>query len=153
MKIIVTSDSHGHYHGLKQIVTENLDADYVVFLGDGLKEAFIVADEFPSINFLEVKGNCDYTGYAEEREIEVLSKKIFMTHGHNYHVKRNLSGLIKKAHESSCDIALYGHTHIKNIAKDKNLHIMCPGSVYEDNSYGVITIADNGGIKMEVFQL
>ena len=148
IKIIVISDSHRNYISLREIVENNKDADLFIHLGDGMQEAMRVADEYTGLDFAFVRGNCDGVNYLDDIELEAGGYKIFCTHGHNYYVKRGLDTLKQHARSAGCDIVLYGHTHIKNIEKDNGLYIMNPGSVYDDDSYGVITIDDNGEIKM-----
>jgi hypothetical protein len=149
MKITIVSDTHGKYQQLLNIAAANKDSDLFIHLGDGASDTLRVENH----NFITVKGNCDYGDFNTETVLEVAGKRVFITHGHNYYVKSGLGELTRRARELNSDIALYGHTHRADIAKDGNMYIMNPGSVYDNNSYGIIEISDSGEIKTEVLQL
>jgi hypothetical protein len=147
-KIIVTSDSHGNHLALKSIVEKNKNADLFIHLGDGICDA----ERLPDFTFTYVRGNCDGGSHTVETVIDIAGNKTVCTHGHVYGVKSGLGKLIQHAKSIECDIVLYGHTHIPNIEQHGSLHIMNPGSVYDNVSYGIITVSDNGEISMELLK-
>ena len=105
MKIVVTSDTHGHKEILNRIVEENRDAEEI----------------FP---FKAVKGNCDIgSEYPTEMIINTPYGDLYMTHGHQYFFITN--HVIKS---KNCKIFIYGHTH-KHILKEIDGTYVCnPGS-------------------------
>lgn len=143
MKILVLSDSHGKTNLMHKIILKE-KADMILHLGDTYADFEEIRDiyDIPSYG---VKGNVDYYSNGPSYDIiEVLNKKIFITHGHEYRVKRNIEFLLSKASEFDADIVLYGHTHISSIIEG-NVFVMNPGSISEPRSetypsYGIINI-------------
>ena len=127
-KILVLSDSHGNITNMRRAVKLE-KPDMIIHLGDHYSDAEELYDMFPSITFEMVKGNCDSCLRPTEKLIEIEGKKIFMCHGHDYHVKSDCLTLQYAALEKEAEIALYGHTHIPFYDRQGALHIMNPGSI------------------------
>ncbi len=149
MKILVVSDSHGMTKKLSEIVRRQTKAEVVLFLGDGESDFDHVKAEFPEKMFIGVRGNNDWCSSLKNTEvISIEGVRIFMTHGHTYHVKYGLSELKMSARSAKADILLYGHTHDPYTEYDDGLYIMNPGAVLGyPSEYGVIDI-QNGQILM-----
>jgi putative phosphoesterase len=145
MNVLVFSDSHGRADKINEALSRQISKpDAIVFLGDGLRDLDAInADGVP---VHAVCGNCDNHFVAmlahayDEQVIFIGGKRIFITHGHNYHVKSVLSPLLLRARELCCDIVLFGHTHQGfemvlgrdneyGIELDKSLYVMNPGSI------------------------
>ncbi|MFR5265545.1 metallophosphoesterase [Clostridium sp.] len=153
MRIAVVSDTHYNTNVLDNILSEVKDFDMIFHLGDNVKDALYLAKNFHGeVHY--VKGNCDIGVAApDDKIVEVEGKRFFLTHGHNYGVKYNLNNLYFKARELDVDVALYGHSHIKQIERVENLDIMNPGSASlprdGSRSIGLIEIKnDNINIKI-----
>ena len=56
MKLLVVSDVHGDLDALERAVDAEADADAVIFLGDGLREAEDLQDMRPELNDLQRAG-------------------------------------------------------------------------------------------------
>lgn len=138
MKVLVLSDSHGHARRIKEI----LDSDSfgaVIFLGDVVRDT----ERITKPTLYCVKGNCDmFELEPDERIIDIGGKLIFITHGHNYHVKSGYGAFINAALAKGVDIALCGHTHIQHFERVGELIVANPGAVAGGN-YGVLTIDKN----------
>ncbi len=160
MKILVLSDSHGASFYMKKVIFMHKDAEAVFFLGDGVGEFLSLKDEFPSIAFIAVCGNCDIgmgTMYSLNisEQIMLCGKRIFACHGHTYQVKGGLGVLIEAARAREADIVLFGHTHKRTelyIPSDtdggRSLNLVNPGSIGnrggEGHSFAVVNIKENG---------
>ena len=172
MKIVVVSDTHRNYRGLKDVVEANLDADLYIHLGDGKFEFDDVCADFPMKNFVMVKGNCDYYApkFPEERILDLDGVKVLCVHGNHNRVDANVSYLAEYAIMKGCKIALYGHTHVYNTecfkseqhADEKNrpyeVFLMNPGSITTPRgknppSYGIIELSGGGKINMKIVQI
>ena len=113
MKIVVTSDTHGHKEILNRIVEENRDAELFLHAGDS---QISFSEIFP---FKAVKGNCDIgSEYPTEMIINTPYGDLYMTHGHQYFFITN--HVIKS---KNCKIFIYGHTH-KHILKEIDLSLI-----------------------------
>ena len=142
--IVVFSDSHGSPlpNKLTQVASES---DYVFFLGDGLNG---LGDLLLHKGFFAVKGNWDNCyGFPDEQVVQVEDTKILLTHGHNYHVKRDRLALSLRATELCANIALYGHTHFADEEYYGNTLLLNPGAILMPiigaQSYAYIVINRN----------
>lgn len=111
MKLVVFSDSHGHPDRMLRVIGQS-SPDMIIHLGDGGTDIAKIKKQFPQIPLKAVRGNCDLISDLPESELFSVGKvKIFITHGHIFGVKINLSRLIERADASDADIVMYGHTH------------------------------------------
>ena len=112
MKLLVVSDVHGDLDALERAVDAEADADAVIFLGDGLREAEDLQDMRPELKIYSVRGNCDYVSFAPPDGLAAFGGVLFYyTHGNLYNVKNELDTLADAARARGADAALYGHTH------------------------------------------
>lgn len=147
MKILVISDSHGKREAVYNTVYDE-QPDAVIFLGDGISDLTKLQRERPELEIYAVKGNCDFASTERDRLLfELSGKRIFITHGHVYHVKFGLDSLINTAMTAGADIVMYGHTHIPNYSHFRNMLIINPGSLAA-HSYGILTI-DGENVEWE----
>ena len=153
MRIIVISDTHGNYRALSSVFIRNGDADWFIHLGDGEKDLdhFIVDHPEFAAKVLHASGNCDIGSLSPGYVVLPLpfGHKIFATHGHIFNVKGGLEKLVSRAPSFGCDIALYGHTHVRYNRYEDGMYVMNPGSASCPHdgtrpSFGTIDISDAG---------
>lgn len=146
MRILVTSDSHGNFRNLRQAVLAQPSAQLIMHLGDGADDLEDVRLEFPERQFLQVRGNNDWSSALPlEGEITLQQTKIFYTHGHKYNVKYGLYDLAQEARRRQADVVLFGHTHVPYADYDDGLYLMNPGSLSTyDGSYGLLDLTPQG---------
>ena len=131
MKILVLSDSHAGLRFMRCAI-DAVRPDAVVHLGDYYGDAQAMEEEYPHIRFHMVPGNCDR--YRLDRPVpemlcyDVCGVRLFMTHGHNHHVKQTLLQLLLDARKYGAQAALYGHTHVADCRKEDGLWILNPGA-------------------------
>lgn len=125
MKLLVFSDAHGNKSVVDRILAKHPDADYVISLGDsGLDQSYLFQRDI-----VHVKGNIRKDpGFSYDSSITVKGHSIFLTHGHKYHVQRNVSKLVQHAIVNGHDIAMFGHTHVALNQVFNNVRILNPGS-------------------------
>ena len=144
LRILVFSDSHGQYKPMKKAIEAQPDAETVIFLGDGHRDFEYCKQFIGDKRIYSVKGNNDFhCDYPLRQIITENNENIYITHGHYEYVKSSLSGLLIKARENNCKIALYGHTHRQQTDYCDGIYAFCPGALYNDE-YGVIDITDKG---------
>ena len=70
--------------------------------------------------------------------------RIFMTHGHIYGVKRDLTALTGAAKDAGAQLALFGHTHIQHMEERDGLTLLNPGAAgrFGRSGYAVVEIKD-----------
>ena len=147
MKILILSDSHGAEQRLTDILIDNNDADCLVFLGDGERDfesALAALDIFPygkiRKTVLQAAGNCDRFSSEATTLLETLgSFKVLITHGHAQNVKYGYGRLADEAKSRNCRIALFGHTHMRELCEVSGVTLFNPGSV-RAGSYGILEI-------------
>ena len=140
MKILVFSDSHGRCEKMTDIIKDFRakagTLDYIIHLGDLVRDAEYLREKFPGIPVLSVSGNCDFyfDRKEQEKEFELGGKKFFILHGHTRNVKLSLDSLKFTAEQKNYDIILYGHTHAPKESYHNGTYIICPGSITQDKS-------------------
>ena len=154
MKILVFSDSHGRCDKMIEIIKEfkakNGTLDYIIHLGDLVRDAEYLRKKFPEIPVLYVYGNNDFSYDIRDNEKEYIigGKKFFILHGYTRRVNYSIDSLKFLAEQKKYDIILYGHQHIPREDYHEGTYIICPGSISLDrsgkgNSYCAIDITGN----------
>ena len=146
MRIGVISDTHRDRKFVKRIENIFFDVDMIIHLGDNVEDVLQI-EKFYRGPVINVKGNCDFSVSVPSERIEILKgKKFFITHGHRYDVKYDLSRLKYRALEEEADIVLFGHTHLSKVIYESGIWFVNPGSpsVPRDgfNSVAVIDLRD-----------
>ena len=148
MKIIVASDTHGSNSYLIRALKEAGPVDWLLFAGDGERDLNQIGKKFPGLQIRAVAGNCDsYPVSPWEQLLEFGGKRLFLTHGHRYGVKRDLLRLILKGREIGADLIVFGHTHLPVITQEAGMLLLNPGSLSayaRKPSYGWIEIKPDG---------
>ena len=132
-RIGILSDSHGDWRNMERLLTQMGQIDAICFLGDVDRDADRLqklTEEMPVPPALyAVCGNNDL---ASLRPCDLLAelggKRIFLTHGHRYHVRRGTDELVRKAKALDASIALYGHTHDPYCSYDGGVLVINPGA-------------------------
>ncbi|UTC65540.1 metallophosphoesterase [Treponema sp. OMZ 788] len=95
-----------------------------------------------------------YLEFFEIIFLEVCGKKILLTHGHEFYVDFELNTLLNFAHQQSCSVAAFGHTHVPLIKEVNGIFLVNPGSASRprmgsNKSYGILTMSKNANPIME----
>lgn len=141
MKVAVFSDSHGDVDHMEQAIRR--EKPYLVLhLGDLCRDFQELQSRLPMQTMQNVCGNCDgFTEVPDRRILLIEGRRIFMTHGHRYHVKQTYGPAYYAALEAEADILLFGHTHIPCCEREGGLWMLNPGSCRgSGGTYGVIEI-------------
>lgn len=141
MKILVFSDSHRSLAGMYSAI-EIHQPDQVIHLGDLQRDAEEVAYAYPRLPICMVPGNCDgWTTDPLKKQITLAGKRILLSHGHLWGVKRGYEAALADARAAGADILLFGHTHRALCRRlEDGLYMMNPGT--SRTSYGLIVIQD-----------
>ena len=145
MKWLVFSDSHGNL-GFMQKAVERERPERILHLGDVSRDAERLQSLCPDIPVEMVRGNCDgwYGDAPEERELSFLGQKVWMAHGHEYHVKLSVGAFTSEARSREAAVALFGHTHEPVCFREGPMWVMNPGTAsgFPRATYGVIEERD-----------
>ena len=76
--------------------------------------------------------------------LELDGVRIFVTHGHLYGVKRDLTALAGAAKDAGARLALFGHTHIQHLEERGGITLLNPGTAgrFGHSGYAVVEIKD-----------
>ncbi len=151
MKILVLSDSHSGL-GFMRFAIGQTKPDAVVHLGDYYDDGQTMAEEYPGLPVHIVPGNCDRYRCPEFAAAvlcyDVCGVRLFMTHGHNHHVKLGLCSLLRDARKSNAQAALYGHTHQAYCQQEPDgLWVLNPGSC--GSSGGSVGLIETGNGEIQ----
>lgn len=151
-KILVVSDSHGLTKELEILKARHLDeVDLLIHCGDSQ----LMPEQNPISGFVTVLGNCDYSGFPLETTVDIAGRKIFITHGHKYHVKTSLMALNYRANEVNADIICFGHSHVLGAEIIDDRLFLNPGSIRlprerMEKTYMILDLNEEN-IKLSVF--
>lgn len=148
-KLLVFSDSHGNVANMADTVRLE-QPDGILHLGDLVRDAQRLGEQFPQIPLLFVPGNCDgrRSDLPQERVFTQEGCRIMMAHGHQYHVKMGRSAAESAARQAGANILLFGHTHEPVCEFERGLWIVNPGSVgsLAAATYAVICLEEDGAV-------
>ncbi len=143
MRALVMSDSHGDASGLRLLLEKAWNrigpgrVDAYIHCGDGARdlrrlETFVQAHD-PGAALYTVRGNCDgwISDTPDEDVLSLGGVRVYLCHGHRWHVKSTLTYLEYAAQERECAVALYGHTHQPAVDTGRVL-LINPGSAADD---------------------
>ncbi len=156
MRIVVVSDTHRNERVLREIVLKHeKDAHMFLFAGDGERELSNVRDEFGSLTFHAVRGNCDFASTEKSSRVVMAGEvKILLTHGDHYGVKWGTQKLLTAAKENGARVAVFGHTHIAFSGYEDGVYLFNPGSASSPRagraSYGMIDVTEAGIVPVVV---
>lgn len=145
MKLLILSDSHGYRSGMERAV-ETEKPDWIIHLGDFASDAQWLREQYPSIRFCSVPGNCDRDPVTPAVQLHRFGKlSVLVTHGHTLGVKYDLQRLYYSAAESGASLALFGHTHCRHLERFGDVVLFNPGTCGGSGAtYGVVEIFDDG---------
>lgn len=139
-QVLILSDSHRLTDELSLIKIRH-HLQYNIHCGD----SELPADAPELEGFIKVTGNCDRTtSFPEEEVVEIDGLRFFITHGHLYGVKANLTNLMYRAAEVNAHIVCFGHSHIAGAEKLDNQLFINPGSIRRprnraEKTYAILT--------------
>ena len=114
--------------------------DQVIHLGDLQSDAEELTYVYPKLPICMVPGNCDgWTMDPLKKQITLAGKRILLSHGHLWGVKKGYEVAVADARAVGADILLFGHTHRALCQQlEDGLWMMNPGA--SRTSYGLIRI-------------
>ena len=142
MQILVFSDSHGMVSNMKAVILSHPKIEYIIHLGDYGTDVNEIAAENPTYIIDAVQGNCDKKKqYPMEKVLQLVGKRILITHGHSYGVKYSFTSIIAKGLQDKIDVVLFGHTHEPLIQSMEGILFVNPGSISKPKAVSNATFA------------
>lgn len=139
MRYLIISDTHQMHMNLLETLEKLGPIDGVIHLGDAEGYEEQIKEWAGECVFHIVRGNND-TNFTLPMEQELLigGKKVFLTHGHRYHVYSGIESLKKKAKDVGAEIVLFGHTHEPFFVVSDQITFFNPGSISRPRQQGRI---------------
>ncbi|MDO5397332.1 MAG: metallophosphoesterase [bacterium] len=157
-RFLVFSDSHGSINNCEDVINHfQNQISGIIHAGDYARDAEDLESIYKDIPVYYVHGNTDYMSRAPgDLTFEIDGVRIFLTHGHEYFVKKELcSGygtLLRKAKEERADLCIFGHTHISTMQRNIGVTLLNPGSIRFNGEYAIVGI-ENGDVKIAQMKL
>ena len=157
-KILVFADSHGDA-GTMDTVTGLEQPDLVLHLGDDVRDAQALMENYPGLRVEMIRGNTDPEEDAlPETVISVAGYTLFMVHGEEYDVEADVEEVIEAGLLEGADVILFGHSHKPYLERRDGVWVMNPGRIGRtsrkkiDATYGIIEIdEDTIGCRIEEY--
>lgn len=129
MKILIISDTHRRDDNLLRLLGCMKPIDMLIHCGDSEEsEAFYLEKAGCPVEI--VAGNNDFfSGLPREKEFNIGSYRVWLTHGHNYYVSMGPELIKREAMARGVDIVMYGHTHRPVVEIGKGITAINPGSL------------------------
>lgn len=129
MKILVISDSHGMRRQLEKVINKAGKIDMLIHLGDVETDVEYIR-KYAGCETHIIRGNNDYNVDVPNEEILQIGKyKVWLTHGHRYHVNWDLETIADEAAGIGMDIVMFGHIHVPLVEYRGSVILVNPGSI------------------------
>lgn len=156
MIIAAVADTHGSTDLIINRLAK-LKPDHILFAGDYYKDGKVISRELKVPAHI-VAGNCDVTHRVKQEEvITFMNQDIWLVHGHQYGVKRDLNRLYYRAREMDVDAVVFGHTHCPYCEKADGLWMINPGSPVRPRFQGYGSFAlieiDEYGLRASIIDI
>lgn len=168
-KVLIVSDSHMNTGNVKQAIRHH-KPDMLIHLGDIEDDPDDIQDYLNKVvneakgrpideyvKSVYIKGNCDR--FFKDKMIgamlfDINNLKVLATHGHGFYIDAGVDDLLAIAKEKSCDIVMYGHTHVYRDEVIDGVRFLNPGSITfprkgEPPTYMVMTFDENGDYDID----
>ena len=129
MRILIISDTHRREDNFLRLIGKVGAIDLLIHCGDSEEsEAYYLEKAKCPVQI--VAGNNDFfSGLPREKEFQIGSYKVWLTHGHNYYVSMDDTLLREEAAARGADIVMFGHTHRPVLETAGGVTALNPGSL------------------------
>lgn len=129
MRALIVSDTHGKHRNLDRALHAAGPVDMFIHLGD-VEGGETYIDAVVECEKHIVRGNNDFfSDLPREEEFALGSKRVFISHGHNYYVSLDPETIKEEGRARGVDIVMFGHTHRPYLDVDKDITVLNPGSL------------------------
>ena len=157
MKVLIVSDTHRKNHNYFKVLPLE-KPDLVIHCGDAEGSEYVLT-KAADCPVQIVLGNNDFFSYLpKELELKIESRKIWVTHGHNYYVSMGNEVIKREAAARGMDIVIYGHTHKPVVDTKGSVIAVNPGSLSYPRQEGrrpsyIVMDAEAGEVQFRIAYL
>lgn len=155
MRALIVSDTHGKHRNLDRALNAVGPVDMFIHLGD-VEGGETYIDAVVECEKHIVRGNNDFfSDLPREEEFMLGSKRVFISHGHNYYVSLDPETIKGEGRARNADIVMFGHTHRPYLDVDKDITVLNPGSLSyprqegRRGSYMILEMDETGKCSFE----
>lgn len=159
MRVLIVSDTHGKHRNLDRVLEEAGKIDVFIHLGD-VEGGETYIDAVVECEKHIVKGNNDFfSDLPREEEFLLGTKRVFITHGHHYHVSLDPEMIKEEGRARKADIVMFGHTHRPYLDVEDDITVLNPGSLSyprqegRKGSYMILEMDEDGSCEYRQFYL
>ena len=160
MRLGIISDTHGDMTAMRQVVALTPPVDCWLHAGDHARDGAFL-EKLTATPVYSVCGNTDLFLDCKKIDefITMAGKKIWLTHGHTYHVHGNdVHELLYWGRQYDADIIIFGHTHESYVDCVDGKLVINPGSASRPRggsaaSFAVLTLSDEGETSVQICRL
>lgn len=155
---MVISDTHGRFDRVINQYNRIRGIEKIIHLGDYYKDAQKI-QKLVDAEVTAVRGNLDHELCEKHNKVmQVGRHSMLLTHGHIEDVKSGLTKLYYKSLSLSCDIALFGHTHVPAKLQSDDILLLNPGSLTipkggSQASFALLDFDENGEFSADLISL
>lgn len=156
MKVLIISDTHRQNDGFLQIMEKEEPVDLLIHCGDIEGSEYLISERAGCPVHMVTGNNDFFSELPREKEFQVDKYKVWLVHGHTYHVSMGNEILKQEARARGVDIVMYGHTHKPVIDTASGVVALNPGSLTYPRqegrrpSYMIMTIDEHGEAGFEI---
>lgn len=157
MKVLIVSDTHRKNDNYFKVLPLE-KPDLVIHCGDAEGSEYVLT-KAADCPVQIVLGNNDFFSYLpKELELKIESRKIWVTHGHNYYVSMGNEVIKREAAARGMDIVIYGHTHKPVVDTKGSVIAVNPGSLSYPRQEGrrpsyIVMDAEAGEVQFRIAYL
>ncbi len=129
MRVLVISDTHGHWEGARQVLEQAGPIDALIHCGDVCGDESRIRSAV-SCPYFMVAGNNDYfSDLKKDLLVTLAGHRILIVHGHRQRVSYGMENLYFRAREDGAGLVLFGHTHQPFLEWQGGILFANPGSL------------------------
>lgn len=131
MRIALLGDTHGDLRSVRLLLDRMGRIDLLLHTGDYYDDAMQIRrwPELTGVKVHGVLGNGDYRVEGPHQlTLDLLGRRLWLVHGHQQEVKRNLDRLAREAKRLKAQVVVFGHTHVSGVWEQDGLLLVNPGS-------------------------
>lgn len=135
LRVLIISDTHARDDIMIRVLKDVGSFDVLIHAGD-MEGSDVLYEELtsalPGVSYYSVAGNNDFfTDSPSVLEFELpcisasgsASPRVFLTHGHRYHIDDGYREICEEAHRRGAQILICGHTHVPVAAYARDMGI------------------------------